>query len=106
MATIAEWFGDIYNKYNVNPTIFGIIYILSAIPCWVSIFKIVVAIKAKNRRKIVIWTIILAILLYAPYAYVYLFGKNYPFWFHIVFWGIIVVITLQIIYKIRKKIKK
>lgn len=102
---IINWFSEIESKYNVNPFIFSSIYLISIAPCWISLFKIIKYIRNKNTHKTINWTIIFALVFLSPYIYVYLFGRNYPLWFHFVLIIIVILSIFSVLNKIMTNIK-
>lgn len=101
-----NWFGYIFDRYQVSPLVFGMIYLASILPCWFCLFKILHSVKRKEKSRIVFWSIIFALFFAAPYAYVYVAGRNYPWWFHVIFGMFVVTSILYMVKKIRKKIIK
>lgn len=95
---INHWFGYIQDRYQASPLIFGIIYVASIVPCWYGLFKILRAIKQKQPKRLVIWSVLFALFFLAPYAYVYIYGRGYPAWFHAIF-GLLVVLSVVFIVK-------
>jgi hypothetical protein len=81
---LQNWLAAVKARHGVNPEIFALIYFGGVIPFWLSIYKIVAGIKKKNITQIRTYSIILGIIIIAPFTYVALFGHNLPFWFWIV----------------------
>ncbi|MFH2004457.1 MAG: hypothetical protein ABIK27_06940 [Bacteroidota bacterium] len=101
-----NWFGYIFDRYQVSPLVFGIIYLASVAPCWYSLFKIVRSFKQKDQKRVIFWSSLFSLLFISPYAYVYIAGRNYPWWFHIIFGIVVVVSILYMIQKIKQMIVK
>lgn len=99
---IADWLQSIQDKHNVNPYIFGIIFLICAGPWWYSLYKIVDNIKKKQIRLVVKWLIIIGFLTIAPFLYVAIFGRNLP----ISFWFIIAAIVVMSFINLAKKIRQ
>ena len=102
---IINWLSEIENNYKVDPFIFLLIYLISIIPCWVSLYKIVKYIRNKNSKKAVNWIIIFAFVFLSPYIYVYLYGRNYPLWFYFVLAIIVLLSVFSVFNKIKSNIK-
>ncbi|MEO5975725.1 MAG: hypothetical protein ABIS36_03635 [Chryseolinea sp.] len=95
-----EWFLSLGEKYNVNPYIFGGIYI-GAIPFFsISLFWTIKNIK--NRKPIVLPVLLTALFFISAYLYLIIAGKNIPVWVY-AFIGLMVGYG---IYSTVKKIKK
>lgn len=92
-----EWFLSLGEKYNVNPFIFGGIY-LGAIPFFfISLYRTIKNIKKK--KSIVLPVLLTGFFFISAYLYLIIAGKNIPVWAY-------VFIVLMIIYGIYSTIKK
>lgn len=94
---VKEWFLNIGMEYNVNPLIFGAIYI-GAIP----FFSISVAWAIRNYKKgksLVVPIISAGACFVSAYVYLLIVGENVPWWVY-------VVIVLLLGYGIYSTIKK
>jgi hypothetical protein len=96
-----NWLADIHRNYGVNPVIFAIIYFTGVIPFWLSIYKIIAGLKYKNFGQVRTFSIILGIVIIAPFTYVAIFGHNLPVWFWIVAAFVITYSIFSVIRKIR-----
>jgi SAM-dependent methyltransferase len=83
----------IRSQYGVNPWVFIGIYLATFVPCWYAVFRILAALKRKDKRSVLTWVCIEVILLLAPYLYVLAVGRNLPRWFYPVL-GVAVALTL------------
>jgi len=82
-----EWFLSLGEKYNVNPYIFGGIYI-GAIPFFfISLFWVIK--KIKNKKSIVLPVLLTGFFFVSAYLYLIIAGKNIPVWVY-VFIGLMV----------------
>ncbi len=98
--TFKEWFLSLGEKYNVNPYIFGGIY-LGAIPFFfISLYLTIKNIKMK--KSIVLPVLLTGFFFISAYLYLIIAGKNIPAWVY-VFIGLMVVYG---IYSTVKKIKE
>ncbi len=102
LVFIKEWLTNIQRNHGVNPLIFGGLYLVCALPFWVSIYKIIAAIKNRNSRQAISYGIILSIAVVTPYLYVAIFGRNLPLWF----WFLIVTIVSYSAWSVLKKIRR
>ncbi len=95
-----EWFLSLGEKYNVNPYIFGGIY-LGAIPFFfISLYWTVKNIEKK--KSIIIPVLLTGFFFISAYLYLIIAGRNIPVWVY-VFIGLMVVYG---IYSTIKKIKE
>ncbi len=85
IALVNTWFAYVEDRYHVDPLIFGIIYLLSVAPCWVTLFKALGAYRRRDQRRLLLWEGLFALFFLSPYLYVYVAGRDYPAWFHAVF---------------------
>ncbi|MFA6082527.1 MAG: hypothetical protein WC773_03915 [Patescibacteria group bacterium] len=86
---------DIWNmaidQYHVNPIIFIVIYVVTYIPCWLIVFKIVKMFKHKNTESLYFYILLELALLLMPYLYVLLFGRNLPIWAYLLLFVLIIM---------------
>ena len=98
-----EWFLSLGEKYNVNPYIFGGIYI-GAIPffflCLGWTFK-----KIRKKKSFVLPLLLTGLFFISAYLYLIIAGKNIPAWVYIFIGVMIVYSVYSTIKKIKKKIK-
>jgi len=102
--TFKEWFLSLGEKYNVNPFIFGGIY-LGAIPFFfISLYSTVKNIK--NKKSIVLPVLLTGFFFISAYLYLIIAGKNIPVWVY-VFIGLMVGYGIySTVNKIKKKMKE
>jgi hypothetical protein len=98
---LKNWLADIHRNYGVNPVIFAIIYFAGVIPFWLSIYKIIAGLKNKKFGQVRTFSIVLGIIIIAPFTYVAIFGHNLPLWF----WIVAAIVISYSIYSIIRKIK-
>lgn len=80
---IRNWLTGVQTKYNVNPLVFGAIYLASVPFFWFSIYKIITGLKNRRIGQVRTFGVILFIAIIAPFFYVAAFGRNLPVWFWI-----------------------
>jgi hypothetical protein len=80
---IRNWLAGVQTKYNVNPLVFGAIYLASVPFFWFSIYKIIAGLKTKRLNQVRTFAVILGFAIIAPFFYVAVFGRNLPVWFWI-----------------------
>jgi len=102
--TFKEWFLSLGDKYNVNPYIFGGIYV-GAIPLFFLCLSWTIR-RAKKKKSFVIPALLTGFFFISAYLYLIIAGKNIPVWVY-VFIGLMVVYGIySTIKKIRKKTKR
>ena len=95
-----EWFFSLGEKYNVNPYIFGGIYI-GAIPFFfISLYRTIKNIR--NKKPFVFPALLTGFFFISAYLYLIIVGKNIPVWVYI----FIVVLVGYGIYSTLKRIKE
>ncbi len=95
--TFKEWFLSLGEKYNVNPYIFGGIYI-GAIPLFFLCLSWTIK-NIKKKKSIVLPVLLTGFFFISAYLYLILAGKNIPVWVY-------VFIGLMVVYGIYSTIKK
>jgi hypothetical protein len=102
--TFQNWFMNLGAEYNVNPFIFGGIY-LGAIPLFS--FSIAWLIRNYRRGESIIMPVISAIFFFtSAYIYLIIVGKNVPFWVYGAVVLLIVFGAYSTIKNIRRKIRE
>lgn len=97
---------EIRETYHVNAYIFISIFAVSIPLYWYSVFRIVKAVRAKDRSGILNWIIANIIIYIAPYAYLFVVGRNLPWWFYFALGAIVVLSLFSLAKNIRKRIKE
>ena len=99
-----EWFLSLGEKYNVNPYIFGGIY-LGAIPFFfISLYRTIKNIKKK--KSFILPILLTGLFFISAYLYLIIVGKNIPVWVY-AFIGLMVVYGIySTIKKIKEKTKR
>ncbi len=98
--TFKEWFLSLGGKYNVNPYIFGAIYI-GAIPFFFICLRWTIK-RMKNKKPFLLPLMLTGFCFISAYLYLIIAGKNIPVWVYF-FIGIMVAYS---IYSTAKKIKE
>lgn len=92
-----NWFLSLGDKYNVNPYIFGGIYV-GAIPFFFLCLSWTIR-RAKKRKPFVVPALLTGLCFISAYLYLLIAGKNIPAWVY-------VFICLMIVYGIYSTVKK
>lgn len=100
-AGIAETVAELSATYNVNPVIFGILYV-GGIPLFLAAGAWL-ANRARQKKPIAVQAMLLLYLAVQPYLYVAIFGENLPSWVYIVILAMIGVGVWSTISSVRKK---
>lgn len=96
-----EWFLSLGHKYNVNPYIFGSIYI-GAIPFFILCLGWTIK-NIKKKKPFVLPVLLTGFCFISAYLYLIIVGKNIPVWVYI-FIGVMVAYGIySTVTKIRKK---
>lgn len=97
---IKEWFLSLGDKYNVNPYIFGGIYV-TAIPFFFICLGWTIK-NIKNKKSFVLPLLLTGFCFISAYLYLIVVGKNIPVWVY-VFIGIMIAYgVFSTVRKIRK----
>lgn len=98
--TFKHWFLSLGDKYNVNPYIFGGIYV-GAIPLFFLCLRWTIR-RGKRGKSMVVPALLTGLCFISAYLYLLIAGKNVPGWVYI-FIGLMVVYS---IYSTTKRIKE
>ena len=98
--TFKEWFLSLGDKYNVNPTIFGSIYI-GAIPFFFVCLRWTIK-NVRKKKPFVLPLLLTGFCFISAYLYLIIAGKNIPVWVY----GFIGAMIVYGIYSTAVKIKK
>ena len=102
--TFKEWFLSLGEKYNVNPYIFGGIY-LGAIPFFfISLYRTIKNIKKK--KSFVLPVLLTGLFFISAYLYLIIVGKNIPVWVYVFIGSMVAYGIYSTIKKIKEKIKR
>ena len=99
-----EWFLSLGEKYNVNPYIFGGIY-LGAIPFFLlSLYRTIKNIRKK--KPFVLSALLTGFFFISAYLYLIIVGKNIPVWVYLFISVLIIYGIYSTLRKIKTNIKK
>ena len=94
-----EWFLSLGEKYNVNPYIFGRIYI-GAIPFFFLFLGRTVK-NIKNKKSFVLPLLLTGFCFISAYLYLLIAGRNIPAWVYIFIGAMIVYGIYSIVSKLK-----
>jgi hypothetical protein len=97
-----EWFLSLGTKYNVNPYIFGSIYV-GAIPLFFICLRWTVK-RIKNKKPYSLPLLLTGACFVSAYVYLIIVGKNIPLWVYFFIAAMITYGVYSTVLKIRKKI--
>ncbi len=100
-AGLAETVAELSATYNVNPVIFGILYV-GGIPLFLAAGAWL-ANRARQKKPITVQAMLLLYLAIQPYLYVAVFGENLPSWVYIVILAMIGVGIWSTVSSVQKK---
>lgn len=94
-----EWFLSLGEKYNVNPYIFGSIYV-GAIPFFFICLGWTIK-NIKNKKPFLLPVMLTGLFFISAYLYLIIVGRNIPVWVYV----FIAILIAYGIYSTLKKIK-
>lgn len=104
LSAIKDWFMGLGPKYNVNPIIFGAIYV-GAIPFFFASLGWLIR-NIKQKKSIVVPVLLTGFFFISAYLYLIIVGRNIPAWVYI-FIGLMVAYgAYSTVQKIRKSKNK
>ena len=89
------------DRYEVNPAIFLVIYLISVPFFYYSLVRMMRAIARKRGNEVMIWSMIFLCSIVAPFIYVLFFGRNLPWWVY----AIIALLIGQGIFSLIRKLR-
>ncbi|MEJ7644913.1 MAG: hypothetical protein WKF87_09980 [Chryseolinea sp.] len=103
MEAIKEWFFGLGARYNVNPIVFGAIYV-GAIPFFLlSLWWIV---RNYKQKKSLIFPILSASIFFvSAYLYLIVVGKNIPIWVYCFIVAVLIYGIFATIKKVKSRIR-
>jgi len=96
-----DWFADLGRKYNVNPAIFGGIYV-GAIPFFTLCVGWIVS-NLRRKKPIVLPALAASFFFVSAYLYLLIVGRDIPLWVYAVIAGMIGLGLYSTVRKIRAK---
>jgi hypothetical protein len=104
IENIKEWFLSLGAKYNVDPVVFGVIYV-GAIPFFfLSVWWIVR--NYKMKKSIVLPVMSTGLCFVSAYLYLIIVGKNIPFWVYFFIAAMVVYGIYSTIRKVRSRVRE
>ena len=101
--SVKEWFLSFGEQYNVNPIIFGAIYI-GAIPFFTA--SIAWLVRNYRKGKSIVVPILSAVSFFiSAYLYLIIAGRNVPLWVYLVLAAMIIFGVFSTIKKARRQIE-
>ena len=102
--TLKTWFLSLGEQYNVNPIIFGTIYV-GAIPFFgISLTWLIRSMKAK--KSIVLPLLSTGFFFISAYLYLIIVGKNIPVWVYLFIGAMVLYGIYSTVTKIEGKVKE
>lgn len=99
--TFSEWFLSLGAKYNVNPYIFGGIYI-GAVPFFFLFLSLTVK-NIRRKKNYLLPLLLTGTCFISAYLYLIIAGRNIPMWVYLFITVMIAYSIYSLIAKIRKK---
>ena len=98
-----EWFLSLGGKYNVNPYIFGGIYV-GAIPFFFLSLGWTIK-RIKNKQTFLLPLMLTGLCFISAYLYLIIVGKNIPVWVYIFIGAMVAYSIFSLIKKIKSSIR-
>lgn len=99
-----DWFMSLGEKYNVDPLIFGSIYV-GAIPFFFASIAWLVK-NIRNKRPVVIPVMLASFFFVSAYLYLIIAGRNIPAWVYVFILLVVLYGAISTFNKVKQKIKK
>ena len=98
-----EWFMSLGEKYNVDPILFGSIYV-GAIPFFFASLGWVIK-NIRKRKSVFIPVILTAFFFISAYLYLIIAGRKIPAWVYVFIAIVVLYGIISTINKVRRKVK-
>ena len=102
-SVFKDWFIGLGEKYNVNPLIFGSIYV-GAIPFFFASVAWLIK-NIRNKKPVFVPVLTASSFFVSAYLYLIIAGKNIPIWVYIFIIMIMVYGIISTIRKVKHKMK-
>jgi hypothetical protein len=89
------------DRYEVNPAIFLVIYLISVPFFYYSLGRMVRALARKRGNEVFVWSTVFLCTIIAPFIYVLFFGRHLPWWVY----AIIALLIGQGIFSLIRKLR-
>jgi hypothetical protein len=89
------------DRYEVNPAIFLVIYLISVPFFYYSLVRMVRALARKRGNEVFVWSTVFLCTIIAPFIYVLFFGRHLPWWVY----AIIALLIGQGIFSLIRKLR-
>ena len=84
METILSFINQAHAQYGVDPVVFGVLYVASMPPFFISAGGIVQSLRRGRRDRAWFWAVVLLLSYLPAYGYLVLFARNVPWWVYAV----------------------
>ena len=99
---MTDWLAFIQERHAVNPWVFLTLYVATVPPGWYALWRIVVALRRRDRLALRPWALLLGAMVVIPYAYVLLVGRDLPWWIYPTLAAFIALSGWEILARVRK----
>lgn len=99
---MADWLAFIQERHAVNPWVFLTLYLATIPPGWYAVWRIVLALRRRDRPALRPWALLLGAMVVIPYSYVLLVGRNLPWWIYPTLAAVIALSGCEILARVRK----
>jgi hypothetical protein len=105
--TILAWVGRqmeaARESYGVNPVVFLALLLGTSPLFYYSIYRMVRALAGKHLNEVTLWSMIFLFSAAAPYLYVLVAGRNFPWWVYIIIGLLLAQAVWSLVRRLRKK---
>jgi glycopeptide antibiotics resistance protein len=98
-----DWFLSLGEKYNVNPIVFGSIYV-GAIPFFFASLTWLIK-RLRKGKPIVLQVLLTCFFFISAYLYLIIAGKNIPAWVYLFIGAMVIYGIASTVKKVRDRIK-
>ncbi len=105
--TVLSWVGAqmraARENYGVNPVVFLTLLLGTSPIFYYSIYRMVRALAKKLLNEVTLWSMIFLVSAAAPYLYVLVAGRNFPWWVYIIIGLLLAQVVWSLVRRLFKK---
>ncbi len=103
LQPMIDWFLGLGSKYNVNPIVFGSIYV-GAIPFFAASVAWIVR-NYRSGKSVVLPVLTAGFFFVSAYLYLLIAGRNVPAWVYVLVGALLIFGGVSTVRKIRSKVR-
>lgn len=91
-------------EHGVDPYVFLGIYLAKSVVYYYTVYRVVSAVRRRHWETVPFWVLVNVTTNLSPWVYVYIYGRNLPWWFHLCFLSVLVYTAIFLGWEIRRRL--